>query len=152
MNNSGFCRQVQRASAVLIRTAPIALVSLLGWGLAPNAYASGCTVATLHGPYGISTTGSISGTGPLAVAGIIVFDGMGGITSNVMVNINGTAFSASPTATYTVDSDCTATISLSDGETLFGAIVNNGRELQFINTTRGFLGAAGVAKKVALDD
>ena len=76
---------------------------------------------------------------------------MGGITSNVMANINSTAFPASPTATYTVDSDCTVTISLSDGETLFGAIVSDGRELQFINTTPGFLGAAGVARKVAFD-
>jgi len=142
---------VKRAPAVVVRIALIAVVGLLGWGLAPNAYASACRVATLHGPYGISTTGSISGTGPLAVAGIIVFDGMGGITSNVMANINGMAFPASPTATYTVDSDCTVTISLSDGETLFGAIVSDGRELQFINTTPGFLGAAGVARKVAFD-
>lgn len=151
MDDAGFCRRVKRASALLARTAPIAAVSLLGWGLVPNASASDCTVATLHGPYGISTTGSISGTGALAVAGIIVFDGAGGATSNVMANINGTAFPASPTATYTVDSDCTATIHLADGETLFGAIVNNGRELQFINATPGFLGAGGVAKKVAFD-
>jgi hypothetical protein len=151
MNNANFRRQVKRLSAVLVRTAPIALVSLLVWGLVPTAYASGCTAAALHGPYGISQTGSISGTGPVAVAGIIVFDGDGSMTGRVMVNLNGTSFPASPTATYTVDSDCTVTISLGDGETLFGAIVNNGRELQFINATPGFLGASGVAKKVAFD-
>lgn len=68
-----------------------------------------------------------------------------------MVSINGAAFPASPTATYTVDADCTATIHLGDGETLFGAVVSNGRELQFINATPGFLGASGVAKKVVVD-
>ena len=151
MNNAGFYRQVKSASALLVRTAPIAVVALLGCGLVPKAYASGCTTATLHGPYGISTTGSINGTGPVAVGGVIVFDGAGSMTGNVMVNLNGTPFSVSPTATYAVDSDCTVTISLGDGETLFGAIVSNGRELQFINATPGFLGAAGVAKKVAFD-
>jgi hypothetical protein len=118
-----------------------------------GAYANaGCTVATLHGPYGLSQTGSITGAGPVAVAGIIVFDGAGNIIANVMVSINGTPFAASQTATYTVKSDCTATISLADGETIFGAIVTDGRELQFINATPGFLGTAGVAKKVSDQD
>lgn len=151
MNHATFSGQVKRASAVLVRTAPIAVVGLLGLGIVPNAYARGCSAATLHGSYGFSTTGSISGAGPLAVAGILVFDGMGGATGNVMASINGTAFPAAPTATYTVDSDCTVTINLADGETLFGALVSNGRELQFINTTYGFLGAAGVFKRVTFD-
>lgn len=151
MNNAGFLTHAKRTSGVLASTAPSAVVGLLAWGLVPQAYADGCTVATLHGPYGISTTGSISGTGPLAVGGIIVFDGRGGITSHVMANIDGTVFPASPTATYTVESDCTVTISLSDGETLFGAIVNNGREVQFINATPGFLAASGSATRVADD-
>lgn len=153
MNDTGFCRQVGGASALLVSVARIAVASLFGWGFVSGAYANdGCTVATLHGPYGLSQTGSITGAGPVAVAGIIVFDGAGNITANVMVSINGAAFSASPTATYKVSSDCTATISLVDGETLFGAIVSDGRELQFINASPGFLGTAGVAKKVSDHD
>lgn len=153
MNNADFCRQVKRASAVLFRIAPIAVVSLLGFGVAPKAHASDCTAATLHGPYGLSETGAHTGTGPasvpFAVAGILVFDGAGNVSANVTVNFDGTAFPASVPGTYTVNSDCTATLSFANGETFFGAIVNNGRELQFINVTSGFLGAAGVAKKVA---
>lgn len=156
MNNAPFCRQVKRPSAILVRTAPIAVVSLLGWGLVPDAYANdGCTVATLHGPYGFSETGAHTGTGPssvpFAVAGVLVFDGAGNVSANVTVNFDGTAFPASVTGTYTVISDCTATLSFANGETFFGAIVNNGRELQFINATQGFLGAAGVATKVVTD-
>jgi hypothetical protein len=44
MHNPGLRRQVKRASAGLVRSVPIAVVSLLGWGVAPNAYASGFTV------------------------------------------------------------------------------------------------------------
>jgi hypothetical protein len=153
MSSTGFCTQLVRASALLVAVARVAVPSLLAWGLMTGAYANaGCTVATLHGPYGLSQTGSITGAGPVAVAGIIVFDGAGNSTANVMVSINGAAFPASPTATYKVNSDCTATISLIDGETLFGAIVSDGRELRFINATEGFLGAAGVAKKVSNQD
>lgn len=151
MTKAGLCRQMKRASAVLVRTAPIAVATLLGCGLVSKANADGCTVATLHGAYGVSETGSISGNGAVAVAGIIVFDGEGGMTGNVTVSINGAAFPASPAATYTVETDCTVTIILADGETLFGAIVNNARELRFINATQGFLGASGVAKKVVVD-
>lgn len=154
MINTDFCRRAGGPSALLVTVARVAVASLLGWGLVSGAYA--CNVATLHGPYGFSQTGSITGTGPgtgpVAVAGILVFDGAGNITANVMVSINGTPFAASPTATYTVKSDCTATISLADGETIFGAIVTDGRELQFINATLGFLGTAGVAKKVSDHD
>jgi hypothetical protein len=153
MNNAAFCRQVKRAASGLFRTALIAAISLLGFGLAPKAHASECTAATLHGPYGLSETGAHTGTGtssvPFAVAGLLVFDGAANVSANVTVNFDGTAFPASVPGTYTVNSDCTATLSFANGETFFGAIVNNGRELQFINVTSGFLGAAGVAKKVA---
>jgi hypothetical protein len=86
------------------------------------------------------------------MAGLTVFNGAGNMNANVTLNINGTAFPATATATYTVNSDCTETISLSTGETLSGVIVDGGREVVFINATKGFLGASGVLKKIEDSD
>ena len=79
---------------------------------------------------------------------LVVFDGEGKLTADATISINGLAFPATATGTYTVDSNCKETISLSTGETLSGVIVDRGEEIDFMNATNGFLGAAGAIKKV----
>ena len=49
-----------------------------------------CTVTTLHGSYGIQSTGSIVALGPIgpiAEAGTITFDGAGGVSQITTVSI-----------------------------------------------------------------
>ncbi|WP_429585377.1 hypothetical protein [Paraburkholderia youngii] len=90
-----------------------------------------CSKATLKGPYGFIGHGEILGlldstntlhpfTSPLIYddVALVTFDGSGGFTRTDVGNINGvpkagsTTFNPHQTGTYTVNSDCTGTMSV----------------------------------------
>lgn len=84
----------------------------------------GCTDAALTGTYAIKWSGFTNPDGsvqghqvPWAGAGTARFDGEGNVSSNYNTSINGQVFTAQTTAgTYTVNSDCTASLSFTSGD------------------------------------
>jgi hypothetical protein len=111
---------------------------------------STCSVGALHGPYGITTTGSIIGlgpVGPVGEAGVITFDGFGDVSQTTTVSLNGVILpnrSSLSGSTYDVDPDCTGSITLilpgAHGPIqshLHFVMVDHGHELQIVNTGLG---------------
>jgi hypothetical protein len=84
---------------------------------AATAHASNCTTLTIRGTYAFTIHGQIlTPNGPLLVDGIArtVFDGNGNLTQVDAVAVNGNiALVWRPgTGTYTLNSDCTGTMTL----------------------------------------
>jgi hypothetical protein len=65
--------------------------------------------ATLRGAYMSKGGGTVVGVGSVAFIGTVYFDGKGGITNPYTVSFAGTISRVVGKATYTVNSDCTAT-------------------------------------------
>lgn len=114
-----------------------------------DSFALECSLETLKGSYGTSTTGSIvfaGPIGPVADVGVVTFDGNGGASQTSTVSLNGMIIPnrTSLAGSYVVNPDCTGNISL----TLPGpagpiistsniVIVNHGKELRTIVTGAG---------------
>ena len=108
-----------------------------------------CSVATLHGSYGLQTSGSIVALGPVglvAEAGIITFDGAGGASQTTTLSLNGLIVPnrSSVSASYTVNPDCTGDLEVvlpvagaTTTSTSFFVIVDHGKELRLVNTGAG---------------
>lgn len=117
-----------------------------------------CSVQTVKGSYGISTTGSIVSLGPVGLVadvGVITFDGNGGASQTSTVSLNGVIIPnrSSLGGSYTVNADCTGDVSLTlptpmgtTTSTAHFVIVRNGEELQTIVTGPGRV-LAGNAKR-----
>jgi hypothetical protein len=111
-----------------------------------------CTLASLKGCYGYSYTGTVQGFGSIAAVGPINFDGEGNTSATYSVNLGGTNFQGSFTGTYTVNDDCTGTITInlprlgisSNGRFV---IVEEGKEAPFMGTDPGVT-VTGLAKKL----
>jgi hypothetical protein len=108
----------------------------------------GCFLGSVHGSFGMSTTGSIVAFGPVglvAEAGIISFDGEGNVSQTTTVSLNGTIVpDRHATGTYTVDADCTGDLKVLlptpagfSPSTSHFVIVDSGRELRMVNTGNG---------------
>ena len=125
----------------------IPLVMALAASSAVTAHASGCTNSTIKGTYAFTIHGQIlTPGGPLLVDGIAktTFDGDGKLTQVSAVAINGNmppGWSPS-TGFYTVNSDCTGTMTLiSTGQpTLHLAILvsQSGGHIHTVVTDPGF--------------
>lgn len=96
----------------------------------------GCSNATLRGDYGLIGTGFYGTTTPVPanVSLLLNFDGRGGFSgSSVNFVLDGSPAPGNPYTfsggTYTVNSDCTYTLSLTDFDatvSVYGAVVDNG--------------------------
>jgi hypothetical protein len=102
-----------------------------------------CSVATLHGSYGFTTTGTANtpgGPSHIGAVGLVVYDGRGNFVGKATVNIDGTVLRRTFVGTYTVAADCTGTLSETftdalDGRATFDlVIVDDGREYRAITT------------------
>jgi hypothetical protein len=89
-------------------------------GIAPRAQAGenrGCSNATLHGSFGYTATGTLLPTavpaplaGPFGEIGRQTFDGNGNTTATATINANGNIVNVTIEGTYTVNPDCTGSM------------------------------------------
>jgi hypothetical protein len=117
-----------------------------------NASCRRCTLNSLKGCYGYSYTGTVQGFGSIAAVGPINFDGDGNTSATYSVNLGGTNFQGSFTGTYTVNEDCTGTITINLpllGKSSNGrfVIVEEGKEAPFMGTDPGVT-VTGIARKL----
>lgn len=117
-----------------------------GNAFAAEDSAARCSEATLRGTYLFSLVGfTVTGTGsdPFAIGGQDVYDGHGHVRSVFTSSTNGkiTRFIRS-TGNYTVNPDCTGSVSFSGGTTtgdLF--IAPDGSQYVFVHTNPGTVAA-----------
>jgi hypothetical protein len=130
-------------------------IALFAFGLSPAALADnkGCSNITVKGTYAFTGTGSFVSpaalAGPFAEVGTQSFDGRGGTTYAATLSQNGNIVSVAATGTYTVNPDCTGTMTVQVapfGVTvhLFFAINDAGNEFRAIETEPG-----GVITRIA---
>ena len=140
---------IMKRSAIA-KTFTIAAVTALVLGIAPTAKADdkGCSNATLQGTFAYTSTGSITAppalAGPVAEVGTQTFDGTGATTATATVSQNGNILQLTITGTYTVNPDCTGTLTLQVspiGVTVhvFFVIDDSGSEFQAIETGSGIV-------------
>jgi hypothetical protein len=129
-------------------------ILFLSPALAPAKDGKGCSLKSLKGSYGYAFAGlqfpsapSAVGASPAAAAGLMVFDGRGGLTAQDTFN-HGAVIRRVGAGTYTVDSDCTGSAELGGdfaGLSFYFAIVVPGKEFSFLITTPG-TALPGIAK------
>ena len=120
---------------------PLALAALAlsapAWADPPGE----CSVSTLNGAYMSEQSGTLNGL-PLVQVNRIVADGQGGFTGSGTVVVNGVVSTVAITATYTVNSDCTGTLtSVPAGLSQNFVVKDDGSTVFFIVTAH----PAGVA-------
>src|SRR5579864_85931 len=125
----------------------IAVGTALALGLAPTAKADqACSNATLNGTFAYTNTGFITAppalAGPFAGVGTQTFDGKGATTATAMVSQNGNIVPVTIKGAYTVNPDCTGTLTVQIspvGLTSHASFVidDNGAGLRAINTDPG---------------
>ena len=140
----------------ILTTAAVALVT----GLAISAPASAgdedavtCSTRTLRGVYDFHATGLniVNGVAvPKAIIERIVFDGKGGVlTPEVSLSVNGNIIQppqGNP-GVYTVDADCTGTLTFADGPMFDLQIKPYGKSVNMLQTNPGTV-MQGVAERI----
>jgi hypothetical protein len=99
-----------------------------------------CSAETIRGEYRFHASGYnlVSGVPlPKAIIETIVFDGLGNVTTPaVSLSINGTIIQppqGSP-GVYTVDADCTGTLTFADGPKFDLQVTPNGKQINMLQT------------------
>ena len=104
--------------STIAKTFTMAAVTALALSISATAKAEdkGCSNETLRGTFAYTSTGYITAppdfAGPFAETGTQTFDGRGGTTAAVMSSQNGNILPLTVTGTYTVNPDCTGTMTL----------------------------------------
>jgi hypothetical protein len=136
------------------------LVSTLEQGYADeNDRATTCTLATLKGRYLFAGTGTLLPpalglvTEPSleSAAGYHIFNGDGTGKDFVTFSINGiiVPITSPLSTTYTLNSDCTGTVTVLGGPHADIFVSPDGDELAWINTDPGFVATLGPDRRVA---
>jgi hypothetical protein len=115
---------------------------------------TGCDATTITGGYGFNLKGFVydsrGNSYLLASIGRLEADGNGALNGTDTFSFDGTIVKRKMTGTYTINSDCTGSASLqnSDNSTahLDLVVVNNGKEINVIQTDPGFI-FSGVLKR-----
>jgi hypothetical protein len=112
-----------------------------------------CSIASLQGSYGYFLSGPLIGLGPVAAVGIMTLDGAGSLSARDTVSNNGVIGARNGSGTYTVNSNCTGSVTLNGDFQGFSADFtvipeSHGSGFTFIVTNFG-TNQAGEAKKVA---
>ena len=126
----------------------IAVGTALALGIEPTAWADDqvCSNATLNGTFVYTNTGFITAppaqAGPFAGVGTQTFDGKGATTATATVSQNGHIVPVTIKGSYTVNPDCTGTLTLQIspvGLTSHASFVldDNGAGFRAINTDPG---------------
>jgi hypothetical protein len=94
--------------------------------------------ATLRGTYMVTGTGTIMGTGPVSAVGTISYNGEGKSVNTFTVSVNGLVYrGVTVTGPYTVNRDCTGTLSQSDGTNYDFVVAPDGSTVFWIETDAG---------------
>lgn len=96
-----------------------------------------CTLASLEGSYGYTSTGTLVDIGPVGNVGLFTFDGQGNLTQQLTNSRNGVITRAEWTGTYTVSSNCRGSWEITSGTTADIVINADGNEVMFIRTNDG---------------
>jgi hypothetical protein len=111
------------------------------------AQASGCTLATVKGSYGLVATGTDLGIGPATAIGIVNINGAGSFNYSFTQSVNGVVNSGVVPGTYTLSANCSGTVTFADGQTFAAVVVNAAQEIDLMSTSSSLVQTA-VAKKV----
>jgi hypothetical protein len=109
---------------------------------------AGCTNATLNGTYGVKLGGffahaphpglpSIGAFFPAASVGAITYDGNGNFSFSGTASVSGFVFEETHSGTYTVNSDCSGSLTNTTGQTFNIEIVDGGLQVKVIATFPG---------------
>jgi hypothetical protein len=99
-----------------------------------------CTNASFTGPYGYAITGLVFASGgfyPSAESGTVTADGKGNLKGSDTLSAAGQIQSQAFTGTYSINSDCTGTVTTTSGGTpshFTIVAVNNGQQILFIES------------------
>jgi hypothetical protein len=130
--------------------------STLVVGAVPRAQARNnheCSNASLQGSYGGYSWGTTVPAGTPRVSLVrSTFDGKGHNFTTLTVNDNGTVTRTESSGSYTVEADCTGTISPSFGGTREIVVVDGGKEYDVITTDPATQVVYGVFKKLFPED
>ena len=85
----------------------------------------------------------------MTVVGILTPDGTGNFVEDYSENVSGTTNAGSNSGTYTVNANCTVTLTFSNSQTAAGVIVSKGAEVDLMSTTTGVV-ETEVMKKIGL--
>jgi hypothetical protein len=104
----------------------------------------------VEGTYDYTVTGTAIGTGPIAAVGLVNTDGSGNLTALETDAINGNIIRRTITGTYTINANCTGTVTFTDNfnqTTHLDAVIGaDGGEIRFIQTDSGNV-VTGFAKR-----
>jgi len=115
-------------------------VAIIAFALVPRALNAQCRLgnATLHGSYTVFGTGTIVGVGPVTVVGVNTWDGQGNTTATYTASVNGNIYpGVSVTGSYSVNPDCTGSVSESDGSHYNFVAFPDGNGTTWIQTDAG---------------
>jgi hypothetical protein len=133
----------------------IVFASTFAFCAAPDAQARQCSNASLKGAYGFLDAHVLLPAGtPFTAIGRWKFDGKGNFTNTLTVNDNGTVTHQRDSGSYTVNDDCTGTISIMGGQgNVEIVIVNGGNEFyELVTNPSSIVSTFSVAKKQFPDD
>lgn len=108
-----------------------------------HAEINGCGAQTLRGAYTYSADGFVTDTPgqppftPIAEAGVYIFDGAGGASTANTLSFGGVIIPRTDTATYSVQTNCTGSVSLAHGVTFNFAVSRSGSEIRFVVASPG---------------
>jgi hypothetical protein len=106
-----------------------------------------CSNRSLRGNLGASLGGDAAGL-PFVALDLVDADGAGNLTGQGTVSYNGSISQVSFTATYSVNSDCSGSITFDTGTTQNFVVVGKGSEVRFIRTDLATAVVTGIAKSL----
>ena len=98
-----------------------------------------CTNLGVKHPYSFEATGTVIGTGQVAMGGRLTLNGTGAITGTATLSLNGAIHSAvQVTGTYNINSNCTGSASITPKGpptiNLNLVVVNAGKQIMAVET------------------
>jgi len=113
------------------------------WPAGASADEHECSVATLHGSFGLTFTGTVrtpTGVSQRGGIGRFEIDGQGNLVGAITSNADGAVLRRPLIGTYTVEADCTGSFAIDftdalDGHATFDIVIDDdGKEVRTVST------------------